>query len=101
MGLRDPSAEYRASFNYTGVIMLAMIKTVARLALCATIGAYSQTVERTPTPVDPIQGIVTAFQRRPIVIIGENHWLRQAGDFYIRLVRDPAFQNTVQDIVVE
>jgi hypothetical protein len=81
--------------------MLAMIKTVARLALCATIGAYSQTVDRIPAPVDPIQGIVTAFQRRPIVIIGENHWLRQAGDFYIRLVRDPAFQNTVQDIVVE
>jgi hypothetical protein len=52
-------------------------------------------------PVDAIQGIVAAFGQRPVVIIGENHWLQQAGDFYIRLVRDPAFQNTVQDIVIE
>lgn len=71
------------------------------LTLCATVGANSQAVERNPTSVEAIQGIVAAFQRHPIVIVGENHWLRQAGDFYIRLVRDPAFQNTVQDIVVE
>lgn len=35
------------------------------------------------------------------MIIGENHWLQQAGDFYIQLVRDARFQNTVQDIVIE
>jgi hypothetical protein len=52
-------------------------------------------------PVDAIQGIVAAFEQRPVVIIGENHWLRQAGDFYIRLVQDAAFQKTVQDIVIE
>jgi hypothetical protein len=70
-------------------------------ALCATIDAHSQAVEQNPTPAEAIQGIVAAFQRRPIVIVGENHWQRQAGDFYVRLVRDPVFQNTVQDIVVE
>jgi hypothetical protein len=36
-----------------------------------------------------------------VVIIGETHWLRQARDFYIRLVRDREFQATVEDIVVE
>ncbi len=53
-------------------------------------------------PVDAVQGIVAAFQKHPVVIIAEaRHGLRQMGDFYVRLVRDPAFQNTVQDIVIE
>lgn len=52
-------------------------------------------------PVDAVRGIVAAFQTHPVVIIGEAHWLRQAGDFYIRLVQDPSFQANVQDIVVE
>jgi hypothetical protein len=52
-------------------------------------------------PVEAIGGIVAAFGQRPVVIVGENHWLQQAGDFYVRLVRDAAFQNTVQDIVIE
>jgi hypothetical protein len=51
--------------------------------------------------VPAVQGIVAAFQKHPIVVIGEAHWLKEAGDFYIRLVRDPEFQTTVQDIVVE
>jgi hypothetical protein len=51
--------------------------------------------------VDAVKGIVGAFQHHRVVLIGEAHWLRQAGDFYIRLVRDPAFQEIVQDIVVE
>src|SRR5436853_477817 len=54
-----------------------------------------------PGPVDAVKGIVAAFKQRPIVFIGEQHWLRQAGDFYVRLVRDPSFQENVQDIVVE
>jgi enterochelin esterase-like enzyme len=53
-------------------------------------------------PDDAVRGIVAAFKQHPVVIIGESpHWLRQAGDFYIRLVRDPSFQATVQDIVIE
>ena len=51
--------------------------------------------------MDAVKGIVSAFQRYPVVLIGEAHWLRGAGDFYIRLVRDPSFQENVQDIVVE
>ena len=54
-----------------------------------------------PKPIPATQGIVAAFKEHPVIIIGEAHWLRQAGDFYIRLIRDPEFQSTVQDIVVE
>lgn len=51
--------------------------------------------------IDATQGIVTAFRQHSVVIIGESHWLRQAGDFYISLVRNRTFQATVQDIVIE
>lgn len=50
---------------------------------------------------EAVSGIVAAFEKHPVVMIGEVHWLRQAGDFYIRLVRDAGFQQKVQDIVVE
>lgn len=51
--------------------------------------------------VDAIQGIVAAFKAHPVVAIGEDHWLLQAGAFYIELARNKEFQETVQDIVVE
>lgn len=58
---------------------------------------------RAPGPVthDAVQAIAGALRQHPVVIIGEAHWLRQAGDFYIRLVHDPVFQGAVQDIVIE
>jgi hypothetical protein len=52
-------------------------------------------------PIDAIQGVTSAFQEHRVVTVGEDHWLQQAGDFYINLVRDKHFQETVQDIVVE
>jgi enterochelin esterase-like enzyme len=53
-------------------------------------------------PVDAVAGIVAAFAKHPVVIIAEwRHEIQQMGDLYIRLVNDPAFQNTVQDIVIE
>lgn len=65
------------------------------------ISLAAQSAPRELKPVDAVQGIVAAFQQHRVVIIGEAHWLRQAGDFYVGLVRDPAFQESVQDIVVE
>jgi len=54
------------------------------------------------SPVSAVEGIVSAFQRHPIVIIGEwRHGIRQMGDFLTKLVRDPSFQRTAQDIVIE
>jgi hypothetical protein len=51
--------------------------------------------------VDAIKGIVSALRGHPVVLLGEDHWLLQAGDFYIALVRDPGFQEGAQDILVE
>ncbi|SPF54800.1 conserved hypothetical protein [Candidatus Sulfopaludibacter sp. SbA4] len=54
-----------------------------------------------PGPEDAVRGIVRAFDRHSVVIIGEAHWLSQTRDLYIGLVRDPEFQAKVNDIVVE
>ena len=48
-----------------------------------------------------VRAIVSAFAGHPIVAIAESHGLRQAGDFYVSLVRDTAFQRLAPDIVVE
>jgi len=81
--------------------------TVWRIA-CASIllalsgtSAVAQASGREPVPGDAIRSIVAEFKQHPVVIIGEGHWLRQAGDFYVRLTRDATFQETVQDIVIE
>lgn len=52
-------------------------------------------------PLDGVTGVVQAFRRYPVVAIGEIHSIRQGGDFYDSLVRNPEFQNTVNDIVIE
>src|SRR5258706_6951565 len=53
-------------------------------------------------PAQPaVASIVAEFSRHPVVAIAEYHQLRQAGEFYAALVRDPGFQRTVDDIVIE
>ncbi len=74
---------------------------VVQAAGTQTVGTAPQSGARIPDPVDGIEGIVSAFKEHPVVMIGEGHWLRQAGDFYIRLIRNREFQERVQDIVVE
>jgi uncharacterized iron-regulated protein len=54
-----------------------------------------------PVPFDAIQSIVRAFDRYPMVAIGESHWLKEAGDFYVALVRDKGFQSKVNCIMIE
>ena len=63
--------------------------------------ARSQADTRPCDVADGIQGIVAAFHEHRVVMIGEVHWLEPAGEFYVRLVRDRKFQETVEDIVVE
>jgi len=79
---------------------LRMTAVVVALALLS-MGCHGRPAEPLPKPVDAVSGIVSAFKSHPVVIVGEWHWIRQAGDFYIGLVRDPAFQDVAQNIVVE
>jgi hypothetical protein len=74
---------------------------VSILLIISGLSSIAQTAPRDLKSVDAVRGIVAAFQQRPIVIIGEAHWLKQAGSFYVTLIHDPPFQETIQDIVVE
>ncbi|MGC2765974.1 MAG: hypothetical protein WB607_10765 [Candidatus Acidiferrum sp.] len=52
-------------------------------------------------PQDAVRAIVHAFDRFPIVAIGERHSLSEVGDFYVSLVKDSGFQAKVNYMVIE
>lgn len=52
-------------------------------------------------PIPAAPAILAAFDRTPIVAIGELHSLQAAGDFYVSLINTPGFADKVNDIVVE
>lgn len=54
-----------------------------------------------PLPKDAIAAVLAAFERYPLVAIGEVHGLREQHRFFHDLVRHPDFANRVNDIVIE
>src|SRR5260370_22442153 len=52
-------------------------------------------------PKSAVNAIVEEFSRHRVVAIAEAHGLRNAGDFYVSLVRDSAFERLAPDIVIE
>src|SRR6185437_8554774 len=48
-----------------------------------------------------VHALVRELSAHRVVAIAEAHGVRQAGDLYIALVRDPAFQRMAPDIVIE
>src|SRR2546422_11305538 len=81
--------------------LLSRVTCVSILLFLSGINTSAQIRAGDPKPINAVQGIVAAFKQHPVVIIGEAHWLRQPGEFYISLVHDREFQEAVQDIVVE
>src|SRR5262245_21954541 len=77
---------------------------VAVLLVGATaLSAFAQNpTGRSAVPVDPIDAIIKAFDSYSIVGLGEGpHGNEQGLAFRLRLLRDPRFAATVNDIVVE
>ncbi len=81
--------------------LLSRVTCVSILLFHSGINTSAQIRAEDPKPINAVQGIVAAFKQHPVVVIGEAHWLRQPGEFYISLIRDREFQEAVQDIVVE
>src|SRR6476619_31716 len=52
-------------------------------------------------PLNPITGLLDAFDRTPLVALGERHSIQEAADFVIALLHHPRFPETVHAIVVE
>lgn len=79
----------------SGVTCVSILLSLSGMNTAAQIRAEDS------KPINAAQAIVAAFKQHPVVILGEAHWLRQPGEFYIGLIRDREFQGAVQDIVVE
>ena len=56
---------------------------------------------RAAQPIEPIGAIIDAFRTHSVVALGEDHGNEQGHAFRMRLLRDPRFATTVNDIVVE
>src|SRR5262249_40064637 len=54
-----------------------------------------------PQPVDAVTTMLSAFDKYPIVALGDLHGCQDLYDFIATLVRNPKFPNKVNDIVVE
>jgi hypothetical protein len=52
-------------------------------------------------PVPAIPALLQAFNKYPVVALGEGHWSQQAGDFYLALARTPGFAERVNVVVLE
>lgn len=71
--------------------------------LAATLLGLVQagTTPRPAAPIDPIGGIIDAFESHPIVALSDAHGSEQAHAFLMSVIRDPRFAYTVDDIVIE
>ena len=54
-----------------------------------------------PSPSNPVDAIVAAFEGRPLVALAEAHGLQEEHDLIVRLIRDPRFADAASTIVVE
>ncbi len=54
-----------------------------------------------PKPTKAVEALINAFDRYPLVALGEVHWSQTEHEFVYSLIKHPAFANKVNDIVVE
>src|SRR5215813_1573123 len=55
----------------------------------------------TPKPTNAVEALINAFDRYPLVALGEVHWSQTEHELVYSLIKHPAFANKVNDIVVE
>jgi hypothetical protein len=75
--------------------------TPALLALSAGLLIGADRPPSEPGLEKAVSGIVKLFDKYSVVAIGEFHGYAEPGELYTALARDPAFQQRVNDIVIE
>jgi hypothetical protein len=75
---------------------------------CAALAVVSASLPMTAAPArnapqasPAVDGVLTLFESRPVVALGEAHGLAQQEAFYTTLVADPRFAQQVSNVVVE
>jgi hypothetical protein len=74
---------------------------VAVIALLPVSIGGAQSRVSDPSPADPVDAIIRAFDQKSIVGLAEAHTLQEEHDLIVRLIRDPRFADAVPTIVVE
>jgi hypothetical protein len=83
-------------------ILLILVAILIQVAACVSTNHRPNISAVPATPMDPVSGILAAFEKHSIVALGEGaHNNEQAHSFRLSLIRDPRFAATVNDIVVE
>src|SRR5215475_7702654 len=54
-----------------------------------------------PKPIKAVDALINAFDRYPLVALGEAHWSQTEHEFVYSLIKHPDFANKVNDIVLE
>jgi hypothetical protein len=82
------------------VLLLSCVNAWAGAAI-PTVAAARASNRPAPTVRPAIDGILAAFEKRPLVGLGDMHDMAQQEDFFATLIRDPRFAKEVGNVVVE
>src|SRR5258708_19115142 len=82
------------------MVWLLLVGLLAPVNLLAQSGNNARK-PRKPAPRNAVQAILGAFDRYPLVALGEFHRNQQEHDFILSLLRSPDFPSKANDIVVE
>jgi hypothetical protein len=83
----------------------SMIEVISSIILIVSgyisSSSVGQSVSAEPKPTNAVEGLIEAFDRFPLVALGEVHGSRTQHQFIASLIKHPSFANKVNDIVVE
>ena len=82
-------------------VVRGAVVTVALVVAMTFPSAKQSAPARAAQPIEPLGAITDAFRSHSVVALGDDHGNEQGHAFRIRLLRDPRFTATVNDIVVE
>jgi hypothetical protein len=94
-----PSDQPRLAESRTHPVRVLSLIALGCLGLLPVQPGNAQTND--PRPTDAVTTMLSAFDKYPIVALGDLHGCQELYDFIATLVRNPDFPNKVNDIVVE
>jgi hypothetical protein len=75
-----------------------LVVLFSALAFCAPLSAQERS---NPIPEDATKAVLAAFDKYEVVGMGAGHGNKDLDDLILHLIRDPAFPDKVNDVVVE
>src|ERR1044071_4012482 len=99
MATRKPCLMAKLPISLLAVMLPLYAVTIGDRRLTTSASALPSLSD--PHPVNAQEAILNAFDKYRIVALGEAHALQEEHDFIQSLIRNPAFADKVNDVVVE